>query len=102
MGRQQDLKVSVIDLGFNSAKLANYHVDKDNSYAAYSQEGVTVRLGEGLDEEGYLNSESISRTISALKLFKDIINFETTEHVLAVATSAVREATNRQEFLKKV
>jgi exopolyphosphatase/guanosine-5'-triphosphate,3'-diphosphate pyrophosphatase len=103
LGRQQkDLKVSVIDLGFNSAKLANYHVDKDNSYAAYNQEGVTVRLGEGLDEAGHLSRESIYRTINALKLFKDIINLETTEHVLAVATSAVREATNRQEFLKKV
>jgi exopolyphosphatase/guanosine-5'-triphosphate,3'-diphosphate pyrophosphatase len=96
------LKVSVIDLGFNSAKLVNYYVEKDRSYTAYSQEGVTVRLGEGLDESGFLSKASICRTINALKLFRDIINFESVEHVLAVATSAVREATNKADFLTEV
>jgi exopolyphosphatase/guanosine-5'-triphosphate,3'-diphosphate pyrophosphatase len=92
----------VIDLGFNSAKLVNYYVEKDRSYTAYSQEGVTVRLGEGLHESGFLSKASICRTINALKLFLDIINFESVEHVLAFATSAVREATNKTDFLTEV
>ena len=96
------MKVSVIDLGFNSAKLVNYYVEKDRSYTAYSQEGVTVRLGEGLHESGFLSKASICRTINALKLFLDIINFESVEHVLAFATSAVREATNKTDFLTEV
>ena len=96
------MRISVIDLGFNSAKLVNYYVKKDRSYSAYSQEGVTVRLGEGLDESGSLSKASICRTINTLKLFRDIINFESVEHVLAVATSAVREATNKEDFLAVV
>ena len=96
------MKVSVIDVGFNSAKLVNYHVEKDHSYTPYRQEGVTVRLGEGIDESGFLNESSIYRTIDALKLFRDIIKFESVDHVLAVATSAVREATNRDDFLAEV
>jgi exopolyphosphatase/guanosine-5'-triphosphate,3'-diphosphate pyrophosphatase len=96
------LKISVIDLGFNSAKLANYYVEKDGSYTVYSQEGVTVRLGEGLHESGFLSRASICRAINALKLFRDIIKFESAEHVLAIATSAVREATNKKDFLTEV
>jgi exopolyphosphatase/guanosine-5'-triphosphate,3'-diphosphate pyrophosphatase len=96
------LKVSVIDVGFNSAKLVNYYIDKDHSYSPYSQEGVTVRLGEGVDESRFLNESSICRTIDALKLFRDIIKFESVDHVLAVATSAVREATNKNNFLAEV
>jgi exopolyphosphatase / guanosine-5'-triphosphate,3'-diphosphate pyrophosphatase len=96
------LKISVIDLGFNSAKLVNYYVEKDHSYTAYSQEGVTVRLGEGLDESGFLNKAAICRAIDALRLFRDIVKFESVDHVLAVTTSAVREATNKDDFLAEV
>jgi exopolyphosphatase/guanosine-5'-triphosphate,3'-diphosphate pyrophosphatase len=96
------LKISVIDLGFNSAKLVNYYVEKDHSYTAYSQEGVTVRLGEGLDESGFINKAAICRAIDALRLFRDIVKFESVDHVLAVTTSAVREATNKDDFLAEV
>jgi exopolyphosphatase/guanosine-5'-triphosphate,3'-diphosphate pyrophosphatase len=96
------LKVSVVDLGFNSVKLVNYYVNKDNSYNAYEQDSVKVKLGEKLNETGCLGSESIQRTINCLKLFQDIIGFQSINHVLAVATSAVREAGNKEDFLKKV
>jgi exopolyphosphatase/guanosine-5'-triphosphate,3'-diphosphate pyrophosphatase len=96
------LKISVIDVGFNSAKLVNYYIEKDHSYAPYSQEGVTVRLGEGVDESRFLNESSIRRTIDALKLFRDIVKFESVDHVLAVTTSAVREANNKDDFLAEV
>jgi exopolyphosphatase/guanosine-5'-triphosphate,3'-diphosphate pyrophosphatase len=94
--------VSVIDLGFNSVKLVNYFVNNDNSYNAYEERGVKVRLGEGLNGTGYLTNESVHRTINALKLFHDIINFQTIKHILPVATSAVREAANKDDFLKEV
>jgi exopolyphosphatase/guanosine-5'-triphosphate,3'-diphosphate pyrophosphatase len=96
------LKVSVVDLGFNSIKLVNYYVNKDNSYNAYEQESVKVKLGERLIETGRLGRESIQRTIDSLKLFRDIIDFQSIKHVLAVATSAVREAGNKYDFLKEV
>jgi exopolyphosphatase/guanosine-5'-triphosphate,3'-diphosphate pyrophosphatase len=93
--------VSVIDLGFNSAKLVNYYVNSDNSYNAYEERGLKVRLGEGLNGTGYLTNESVHRTINALKLFHDIISFQTIKHVIPVATSAVREAINKDDFLKE-
>ncbi len=95
------MKVSVIDLGFNSIKLVNYSVKSDGSFKAYQNEGVKVRLGEGMDKTGYLGREPVRRTIEALKLFRDIINFDSIKHVLPVATSAVRDAGNRQYFLEQ-
>ena len=86
------MKVSVIDLGFNSVKLVNYDIKKDGSFKAYRQEGVKVKLGDGLNQLGYLGKDQIRRTIEALQMFRDIINFESIKHVLPVATSAVREA----------
>jgi exopolyphosphatase/guanosine-5'-triphosphate,3'-diphosphate pyrophosphatase len=96
------MKVSVIDLGFNSVKLVNYDIKKDGSFKAYQQEGVEVKLGEGLHETGYLGKEQVDRTIGALRMFRDIINFDSIRHVLPVATSAVREAGNKTDFLKQV
>lgn len=96
------MKVSVIDLGFNSVKLVNYDVKKDGSFKAYRQEGIKVKLGEELNETGYLGKEQVDRTIGALRVFRDIINFDSVRHVLPVATSAVREAGNRSDFLKQV
>ena len=96
------MKVSVIDLGFNSVKLVNYDIKKDGSFKAYQQEGVKVKLGEGLHETGYLGKEQVDRTIDALRMFRDIINFDSIRHVLPVATSAVREAGNKNDFLKQV
>lgn len=96
------MKVSVVDLGFNSVKMVNYDVKKDGSYLAYQQEGVKVKLGEGLTKAGYLTGEPVGRTIEALKLFRDVISFDSIRHVLPVATSAVRDAVNKNEFLKLV
>ena len=96
------MKVSVVDLGFNSVKMVNYNVFHDGTFKPYAQEGVKVRLGEGLHETGYIGQDGAQRTIDALKLFRDIIKFDSIKHVLPVATSAVREAENREEFLHRV
>lgn len=96
------MKVSVVDLGFNSVKMVNYDIKKDGSYLAYQQEGVKVKLGEGLTKAGYLAGEPVERTIEALKLFRDVISFDSIRHVLPVATSAVRDAVNKADFLKLV
>jgi exopolyphosphatase/guanosine-5'-triphosphate,3'-diphosphate pyrophosphatase len=96
------MKVSVIDLGFNSVKMVNYDIRKDGGYLAYQQEGVKVKLGDGLTKAGHLASEPVERTLEALKLFRDVIGFDSIRHVLPVATSAVRDAENRTDFLKLV
>jgi len=95
------LKISVIDLGYNSLKLVNYDVRRDKSFVAYGQQSVLAKVGEGLDQTGFLGDKPIRRTIKTLKQFRAIVDLEQSNHVLPVATSAVREAGNREDFLKQ-
>lgn len=97
------MKVSVIDLGFNSLKLVSYNIrEDDSSFTAYDQESVPARLGEGLSQTGFLGSEPIRRAIEGLKFFKEVNGLYGVRHTLPVATSAVREAANRDSFLEQV
>ena len=95
------MKVSVIDLGYNSLKLVNYEVRRDKSFVAYGQQSVLAKVGEGLDQTGFLGAKPVRRTLKALKQFRAIVDLEHSKHVLPVVTSAVREAGNREEFLKQ-
>jgi len=96
------LKISVIDLGYNSAKLVTYNVKDDDSFDIFQQEGIKVKLGEGLDEKGKLSKKPMLRAIDTLRLFRDIIQSQPIKSVLPIATSAVREASNKDEFLDEV
>jgi exopolyphosphatase/guanosine-5'-triphosphate,3'-diphosphate pyrophosphatase len=96
------MKVAVIDVGFNSMKMVKYKVEPDGSAKPYGQIGVLAKLGDGLDRTGYLGSEQISRTVDAIKLCRETASLETIKHVLLIGTSPVREAANREEFLKRV
>ena len=96
------MKISVIDLGYNSAKLVTYNVKDDDTFEVFQQEGIKVKLGEGLDERKKLSKKPILRAIDTLRLFRDMIQTQPIKSVLPIATSAVREASNRTEFLDEV
>jgi exopolyphosphatase/guanosine-5'-triphosphate,3'-diphosphate pyrophosphatase len=96
------VKVAVIDVGFNSLKMVKYKVEPDGTAKTYGQLGVLAKLGEGLERTGYLGNEPISRTVDALRLCRETASLESIDHVLLIGTSPVREAANREEFLKRV
>jgi exopolyphosphatase / guanosine-5'-triphosphate,3'-diphosphate pyrophosphatase len=82
--------------------LVIYNVKDDDSFDIYQQEGIKVRLGEGLDEKGKLGKKPMSRAIDTLQVFRDIIQLNPIKSVLPIATSAVREARNKEDFLNVV
>jgi exopolyphosphatase/guanosine-5'-triphosphate,3'-diphosphate pyrophosphatase len=96
------LKISVIDLGFNSVKLVNYVVASDNSFRTEEEFSVKARLGEGFNHNRYLGESAITRAIAALKEFREVIHLKRIRNILPIATSAVREASNQREFLHLV
>ncbi|MDR4464183.1 MAG: Ppx/GppA family phosphatase [Nitrospira sp.] len=61
-----------------------------------------LRLGEGVDQTKRLSSAAMDRTIACLQEWQSVINNDDVEATAVVATSAVRDATNRQEFLERV
>jgi exopolyphosphatase/guanosine-5'-triphosphate,3'-diphosphate pyrophosphatase len=96
------MKVAVIDVGFNSLKMVKYRVEPDGTAKSYGQLGMMAKLGEGLEKTGYLGSEPISRTVDAIRLCRETASIEEIDHVLLIGTSPVREAANREEFLKRI
>ena len=96
------MKTAVIDVGFNSLKMVKYKIEPDGFAKPYGQLGVLAKLGDGLERTGYLGSEQISRTIDAVRLCRETAALEAINHVLLVGTSPVREAANREEFLRRV
>lgn len=73
-----------------------------NSFKTVQEYSIKARLGEGISEQGLLSNESVSRAIEGLKFFREIIHLKSIKHVLPIATSAVREAKNKEDFLRKV
>jgi exopolyphosphatase/guanosine-5'-triphosphate,3'-diphosphate pyrophosphatase len=61
-----------------------------------------LRLGEGVDQTRQLTPAAMERVIHCLQEWRDIINSHYVEAVAVVATSAVRDASNRDEFLGRV
>jgi exopolyphosphatase / guanosine-5'-triphosphate,3'-diphosphate pyrophosphatase len=96
------LKISVIDLGFNSLKLVTYEVRQDSSFTVFDQKSVPARLGEGLSQTGFLGATPMRRALDGLRFFKEVNEFNGVKHTLPVATSAVREAANSADFVKQI
>ncbi|MGB4811508.1 MAG: Ppx/GppA phosphatase family protein [Methylophilaceae bacterium] len=90
---------AAIDLGSNSfrleiGRLDNGHIER----VEYLKEAV--RQGGGLDENHYLSAESIERGVRCLARFGERIKGFDAAHVRAVATQTLREAKNRDAFIK--
>jgi len=96
------LKLSVIDLGYNSVKLVCYKVNSDGTFRAYDRRSIKTKIGRGLTESGYLSEVASRDTIESLRLFRDILVSDDVRNILAVATSAVREAKNRKKFISDI
>jgi exopolyphosphatase/guanosine-5'-triphosphate,3'-diphosphate pyrophosphatase len=91
---------AAIDLGTNSFHLVVARVDPDGQFDVLDREKEVVRLGSGAGVMRLLTPEAIDRGIDALGRLRRIADgFDAT--IDAVATSALREALNRDEFLER-
>ncbi len=91
---------AVIDIGTNSIHLLVAHVDADGGFDVITQEKEPVRLGSGSGDLDLLTDEAMERGIAALARFVRMAHISDAD-VTAVATSAVREAKNRREFVQR-
>jgi exopolyphosphatase/guanosine-5'-triphosphate,3'-diphosphate pyrophosphatase len=96
---QQGTLLAAIDLGSNSFRLEIGRIDHGQVQRVdYLKE--TVRLGNGFDEQRNLSQEAMQRGLACLARFAErLAGFKKTQ-VRAVATQTLREAKNRDEFLK--
>ena len=92
--------IAAIDVGTNSVHMVVADVDAAG-FTVLAAEKEVVRLGEGSSGLDHLSMSAIDRGVSALRRMKQIADAHGAR-VRAVATSAVREADNRDEFIRAV
>ena len=99
-------RVAAIDCGTNSIRLlvADVTTSSDGKLELRDvhRESRVVRLGKGVDANGVLDPEALERTRAALGDYTAILRREGAERVRMVATSATRDARNREDFFGMV
>ncbi len=93
--------IASMDLGTNSFHLAVVQPDERGGFEVLSTEKEAVRLGSGAGDLDMIQPDAMQRGLTALKRFTTISRSMNAE-IRAVATSAVREAKNSDEFLDLV
>ncbi|MGE0445729.1 MAG: HD domain-containing protein, partial [Vicinamibacterales bacterium] len=96
------MRLAAIDIGTNSIHMIVVRVRPDLSFEVVDREKAMVRLGAGGLGGRKLTAEAMTSTLQALSKFRRLAESHRTDQVLAAATSAVREAGNGGEFLKRI
>jgi exopolyphosphatase/guanosine-5'-triphosphate,3'-diphosphate pyrophosphatase len=90
--------IAAVDVGTNSVRLLVAEVAADGSFEAIERRMHITRLGQGVDATHRLAPDAIERTLTVLREYRDVITELGATQVRATATSAARDATNRDEF----
>ena len=91
--------VGFIDIGTNSIRLALIQIAPNGAYTVLSEQKETVRLGEGEFDNNTLTKAAIKRAVMVCQQFAEMARGNSTEEIIAVATSATREAKNKADFI---
>jgi exopolyphosphatase / guanosine-5'-triphosphate,3'-diphosphate pyrophosphatase len=95
--------LAAIDIGTNSIHMVVVKINPElPAFNIVDAEKSTVRLGERCPQTGNLTAEAMARAIAALRRCLDMARAWNAEQVIAVATSATREAPNGREFIREV
>lgn len=94
-------RIALIDLGSNTARLVIYDVLDGGFFVVSEERREPVRLGE-TESDGSLKQTRIMQAIATLKAFKEMCAIKKVDRILAVATAAVRRASNQKTFLSDI
>lgn len=94
-----DMRISAIDIGTNTVLLLVADVDKSGTITPLLYEQRIPRLGKDVDARKVIGRAAFERVAGVLREYKRLSQKAQAEHLVAVGTSAVRDAANRDEFL---
>src|SRR6266550_5796347 len=101
-GSDADIRISAIDIGSNSIRQTIADVSPSGSIRVVDEMKAAPRLGAGLYKKGALSEVAIQNALSTLSRMATLANQLGVERTEVVATSAVRDASNGEQFLKLV
>ncbi len=95
--------IAAMDIGTNSIHIVIVKIETSlPAFNIIAREKDTVRLGDRDPKTGYLSLDAMERAMSALERGQELARSFNVEEIVAVATSAVREAPNGRAFIKNV
>lgn len=96
------MRIAVFDIGTNSIHMKVVEINPDLSFEVLEHEKDMTRIGESSFRSKKLSAGAMKRGLKVLTRFVRIAKRERVRRMIAVATSAVRDAKNGQEFIKRV
>ena len=94
-------RIGVIDMGTNTFHLLITDIIDDKPLVLVNEKSA-VGLGKGGINKGIITEEAIERALTTLRGFRTVLDSYGVTHVIATGTSAVRTATNRQQFIDRI
>jgi len=96
------VRVACVDMGSNAIRFLAAEFTSEDEYLTLEAERAPVRLGHGVYLSGRLEAGAMDGAVAALTGFRNKMDSLGIEHYRAVATSAVRESSNKKEFIARV
>jgi exopolyphosphatase / guanosine-5'-triphosphate,3'-diphosphate pyrophosphatase len=94
--------VAAIDIGANAIRMALAEVFPDGRIEVLERLHRAARLGQDTFRRGRLGGESMRAALAVLRDFRQVVDLYQAQRIRAVATSAVREASNADTFLDRI
>ncbi|MDO5787433.1 MAG: Ppx/GppA phosphatase family protein [Phascolarctobacterium sp.] len=95
-------RIAIIDIGSNSARLVVSHIYKNGAYNMVYNQKEALRLSQKVDGQNLLTEEAFTCTIDTMRSFAHMCKVYQADKTIAVATAAIRNATNGAELVAKV
>lgn len=99
---EREGRVAAIDQGTNSIRLLVAEPDGRGGFREIARDMVITRIGEGVDETGRIAPDALRRTVDQLSVYGRRARALHAERIRVGATSAVRDAANREEYERAV
>ena len=97
-----DDSVAVIDIGSNSGRVMVFARDASSHLRLLAGSRARLRLVQDVDERALLSEATMARTMEALRDFRAIATSVGAKRIVAVATAAMRDASNGGLFARRV
>lgn len=96
------MRIASLDIGTNTILLLIAEADKNGITKVLHDEQVIARLGKGVDADRTINRETFRRAADFLRTYKHTCDMFSVDKIVAVGTSALRDAKNRDEFCEYI
>jgi exopolyphosphatase / guanosine-5'-triphosphate,3'-diphosphate pyrophosphatase len=97
-----DSPIAVIDIGSNSARIAVLRLDAAGQLDIISDARTSLQLARHIDARGRLEASAVTAAIAAVRDFRAVAAAAGAQRTVAVATAAIRSATNRDSVLARL